>query len=627
MRTLLPFLLSLMVAAATSPLAQPYPRHVNPDEVTPSVDVLKLTQIYAELASMLRSENFTGYLQLGRYLLELQAPGDVAFIISRFHELSLQQGLLLNSTREALREAESHLRFGDFEGALELLGEALRTLTRVNATYVSLADAAEAVQRRVKAAPGPLLEAVRLLASSYYLRAAELNESLHTSLIRTRLTLKSTTGSAWVGSTALFYGTLETEGGDPLPQREVTLLCDGRVCGRALTDSSGTYYATVSVPYVYVSSMVLVALYEPSGPDARVYRPSVSEPFTLNLTFFTPRVNVTVTPSVVTPGSRVRVEAESSLRDASFVLYGLGQQLLAGTSEGRALWEVEVPGEAREGAHAIKVCTVPRGVYGPGCGSAELVVKKLALYVNLEVPSILLAMVPFTVKVSVLGEGGGLPDAFDVHVAIPEGGLAVEKSYPAPQTPIALEATLPPLVPGGKAKLTVTVTSHDPAYSSGSAEAEILIVNPLLIAVSALLAGSAFAAYTRASKRLRRAERAEVPAEVQAGTLETSAPEVPAPELAEEPSRPLKAAAADPVVSEYLQAVAFVEKVTGVQMEPSHTISEYLSLVSFRLGPKAAYFEKLSRVVEARLYADEEVDLSYVKSLRRALESAEGEAS
>lgn len=629
MRWLLSLLLALVAALASTYPAQPLPRHVNPDEVAPSLDPLALSQVYAELANLLRGENFSGFLQLNQHLMQISAPGDVTFILSRFHELSLQQGLLLNYTREALKMAESQLRVGDLEGALDLLGEVVRTLARVNATYVGLADAAEALQRRVKATPAPLLEAIRALIQAYHLKAYELNETLHANLTRTLLTLKCASDSAWVGSTVAVYGSLTTEAGFPLPQREIILLCDGRACGKTLTDSEGNYHLSISVPYVYVEYITLIALYEPSGSDALTFRPAVSEPLRLNLLYFTPQVNVTVSPSVATPTSRVKVLAETNLYGAELALWGLGQALRADAEGGIALWELAVPPDAGEGVYTLRVCTVPRGVYGPGCGAATLLVRKLSLLVALEAPRVLVTAVPFTVKVSLTGEDGKLPRALELFMSIPEAGLAVAQNLSAVYTPIELQGSLSILAPGGRAKLVVTAVPRDPVYSSGGAEAEVYVVNPVLLAVSAVLAGSVFAVYRRVSSRSKRLGSPQEPAEASPSVPVAEAPQpaVAEPEkveAAEETPPTAEVAVSDPVVGEYMRAVAFVEKATGIRMEPSHTISEYLNLVTPRLGSKAVYFEQISRLAEARLYADAKVDPEYAKSLRLELEKSEG---
>ncbi|MEZ0345663.1 MAG: DUF4129 domain-containing protein [Infirmifilum sp.] len=624
---LLALAFAILLAAAAS--AQP-PRHVNPAELTSPPDPKMLSTAYGKLASLLLSENYTGFSDLASLLAQVQGPGDIAYVLSRFHEIVNQEGILLNYTKHSLELAKSYLLQGDVDSAIKALTNATYLLARVNISLVGLEDAAEAVRKRVGASPTPILEAVKALASTYSSKAAEVNQLVNANLTATVLTLEASSDSAWVGAPLYLRGKLTTLSGSPLANRLITVLCDGNPCGEAQTLEDGEYNLAVPIPYKYVEKITIATVYEPTGADALYYRPSVSEPLNIKVLFLTPQVNVTITPTTATPTSTVSVTVTTELTNTNITLWALGQRYESVATQGMVSWSVQVPADASEGTHLVKACTAPRQIYGPGCGSAELVVRRIQLNVSLDSPGYAVALLPFKVKVSVFGENGSIPLTFDVVLAINGTNLSTHKL--ASSVPVEVELPMPWYLPTGPAKLVATVFPSDPMFSSTSAEADVFVINPILLAMAALLLTGAATVYIRLSKRPEKTEtparleseeeRAEVAAELKESE-KVEATVGPTKQIYEESPTPLSVD--NPVIAEYLKAVRIVEEATGIKMKPSHTLSEYLSLVEARLGDRSVYFEQLTRMVEAHLYADMEVEISLLASLRKHLETGEGE--
>jgi len=69
----------------------------------------------------------------------------------------------------------------------------------------------------------------------------------------------------------------------------------------------------------------------------------------------------------------------------------------------------------------------------------------------------------------------------------------------------------------------------------------------------------------------------------------------------------------------YWQAVAIVNRMTGVEMSPPMTIREYLNSVGPRLGGLRSAFELLSIVAEKALYAPS-VSREELEAAEKALE-------
>ncbi|MCX8181439.1 MAG: hypothetical protein N3E41_08730, partial [Thermofilaceae archaeon] len=171
---------------------------------------------------------------------------------------------------------------------------------------------------------------------------------------------------------------------------------------------------------------------------------------------------------------------------------------------------------------------------------------------------------------------------------------------------VTLMLTLPPLSPTGSTQAKLSITPLDPRYKPAEAQAQVTVVNLLLFTLIASL--------VPALALLKRNNKVE---ELNPSTLVHQL---------EEPVQlhPIELQSVDPVALEYLKAVRAVEKATGVRLNPSHTISEYLKLVESRLAEAAKPFALLSGVTEVKLYGGVEVDSKVARSLREKVEELLG---
>lgn len=598
-------LLALLAALAS---AQP-PRHVNPDELAARPpDPLALASAYQILAQLLRSQSFEGAGSLAKLLLNASAPGDLAYVLSRFHQLVLEESGLLNSSRTLIDLARAAAARGDLGAAKALLSEALRVLAKANATRYGLEEAAREIERRL-GARATLVAAVAELIRAHASEALDVNASLY-NLEGTVVTIEAP-GEAWVGSTIEVGGSLAASAGEPLPARRVTVLVDGSPAGSAVTDESGRYRLAVKVPFAYKERLSVAALYLPEGEDARRYRPSASDPVYVKLLFTRPSLSVSVSPREALPGGAVKVRVSSNVSGirVTVAAFGFARSLTLNGLEGEVA--LKVPESAVDGLYKVVARSEPDGTVGPAEAAAELVVSRIALEVEkVEAPALSLAPLPLQLKVCVSSPNGTLPGRYRVEAALLGARAEVEAGGECAE----LMLTPPLLSPTGPARLEVTVTPLDPRFKPASSSAEVRLLNLLLLAFSAAL-------LVPAALRLRRGFGREVeappPKPVEAAQPEPEAKPVPYSESL----RP-----ADPAILEYVLAVRAVEKATKVLLKPSHTISEYLEAVKERLGPALNHFNYLSKLAEARLYAGAEVDPGLARALRVELEKLLGGA-
>jgi len=599
-------LLALLAALA---LAQP-PRHVNPDEVeVQRPDPLALTSAYQLLTQLLRSQNFAGAGSLAKLLMNASAPGDLAYVLSRFHQLVLEESELLNSSRTLLDLARRAAERGDVDAAKNVLGGALRALAKANATRYGLEEAAREIERRLRASATPVAVAIAELIRAHAGEARDVNASIF-NLEGTAVTVEAPS-EAWVGSTIEVSGLLVASSGEPLPARKVTVVVDGAQAGSELTDESGRYSLAVKIPFVYRDRLSVAALYLPEGEDAQRYRPSVSDPVYVKLLFTRPRLSVSVSPHEALPGSEVKVRVSSNVSGirVTIAAFGLARSLTLNEFESELV--LKVPESVIEGLYKVVAWSMPNRTLGPAEAAAELVISRIALVVEkVEVPALSLAPLPLQLTVCVSSPIGTLPGRYKVEAALLGARAEVEASGECAE--LALK---PPLLsPTGPARLEVTVTPLDPRYKPASTSAEVRLLNLLLLAFSVAM-------LVPATLRLRRGfEREEE-------VTPPRAVEVPQPEpVVERTAYSESLRPEDPVILEYVLAVRAVEKASGVLLKPSHTISEYLEAVKGRLGPALDPFAYLSRLAEARLYAGAEVDPELARALRGEFEKLLGGA-
>jgi hypothetical protein len=582
---------------------------VNPDELAARPpDPLALASAYQILAQLLRSQSFEGAGSLAKLLLNASAPGDLAYVLSRFHQLVLEESGLLNSSRTLIDLARAAAARGDLGAAKALLSEALRVLAKANATRYGLEEAAREIERRL-GARATLVAAVAELIRAHASEALDVNASLY-NLEGTVVTIEAP-GEAWVGSTIEVGGSLAASAGEPLPARRVTVLVDGSPAGSAVTDESGRYRLAVKVPFAYKERLSVAALYLPEGEDARRYRPSASDPVYVKLLFTRPSLSVSVSPREALPGGAVKVRVSSNVSGirVTVAAFGFARSLTLNGLEGEVA--LKVPESAVDGLYKVVARSEPDGTVGPAEAAAELVVSRIALEVEkVEAPALSLAPLPLQLKVCVSSPNGTLPGRYRVEAALLGARAEVEAGGECAE----LMLTPPLLSPTGPARLEVTVTPLDPRFKPASSSAEVRLLNLLLLAFSAAL-------LVPAALRLRRGFGREVeappPKPVEAAQPEPEAKPVPYSESL----RP-----ADPAILEYVLAVRAVEKATKVLLKPSHTISEYLEAVKERLGPALNHFNYLSKLAEARLYAGAEVDPGLARALRVELEKLLGGA-
>ncbi len=591
-------ILLLVILLLATPLAQ-LPRHVDPASVRASApEPAVLTEVYANLSSSLLKGDFVGSQQLLKLLFNVTAPPDLAFVLSRFHDLMNKSSGLLNASKTYIEGAKKLALKGDLKGAEAMLHEALSVLAKLNVTIPGLEDAAMEVERRLGARASLAASAVSKLLRNYTKDAGDVEARYILGLVETRIELSAEPERAWLGSIVNITGYLLNISGEPLAGRTVKVIAGGNVRS-VITNESGAFSCKLEIPYVYTPSLSVEALYIPEGNDTKVYRPT-SNSTTISLLYILPSLSVRAQPEEAHPGESVKVLVESGQPGLFLTISAFGESKEVVLWDSSAEIELKVPEDAAEGIYRIFVSSQPKGIVGPASAEASLNVTKLNFTKGeLVVPNMILALVPATVTVRLLEAP---PSAYIISVSLPGYSMQVNASGICTNLTLAL----PPLSPTGEEELKVSLLPLDPRFRPYHLSARVMILNPLLIA-------SGLALVVLSSLYLRRISAP--PKRVIARVEKKVEEKVEERAVVQRPPAKI-----DPVAAEYLLAVGAVERATGVKLKPSHTISEYLDAVREKLGDALQPFEELSQLTEARLYGAAEIDLSLARALREKVE-------
>ncbi|MDW8004855.1 MAG: hypothetical protein RMI04_08615 [Thermofilaceae archaeon] len=588
---------ALIVLTTFSTAASP-PRHINPEELKVSIpDPQALSNVYKILATLISVDRYENSSQFIKLLLNVTGPADITYVLRRFHQELDEVNQLLNLSYTYLDQARQLVIAGNIKAASEVLSEAVKTLAKANLTRLDLEIAAREVERRLRAQPAPLLRAIAETIAEHFTRAVELNIII-SKLNNTELTISVEPNTAWVGSNVKVSGKLSSSG-LPLPNRRVQILVGGVVAGSVFTDDTGLFVTVVKLPYVYKQSITVGVLYMPEGEDVKVYRPS-SNATEVKLLYEVPKLSVSVTPSRALPGDRVKVSVTVDKPGLQVEIRAFLQTWNLILNQTEVSLPVSVPEDIAEGVYKVTAKSKPKETIGPAAAEASLRVYKLNLTVTkFETPSLAFAMLPayFTACV----DNAVVPE-YTARIQL----LASTSEVNSSEACVTLMLTLPPLSPTGSTQAKLSITPLDPRYKPAEAQAQVTVVNLLLFTLIASL--------VPALALLKRNNKVE---ELNPSTLVHQL---------EEPVQlhPIELQSVDPVALEYLKAVRAVEKATGVRLNPSHTISEYLKLVESRLAEAAKPFALLSGVTEVKLYGGVEVDSKVARSLREKVEELLG---
>jgi len=598
----------------------PYAPHEDPAAAKEAVDAYSLLMYYGDVVSLISVKSYGDAARLIERLNHVHVPEELRYIVGRYNQLSLELTSALEDADKSLEEASrllSQYRLEEASGCLRgtsvLLGRAgillkdlqdsLGTLGNRLGVYTfpagsRVAEAYSRLQDALRKLSELTEEYVKLLAHAKK-EASSIEEAR---LEPTQVTLGLNATRAFVGATIKANGSLASNGG-PLPDRTIALLLDGEAIATVPSKPDGSFEAILPVPFKYVHTIAMKALYTPLGQDVGVYLASESPPVALEIAFYETRLDVKA-PEKAYPGLpfTVSIEAKSqplAPRGRGVTLLLDGELLAEAETDARGFLEAEalVKPQTSTVRHILAVVVKPQGVYTGASQGFWLNVVKLMPEAHIQAP--LLVVLPATVNVkgNASSSLGPLAQA-TVTLGLGEASSTVRTSEEG-EFNATLEMPLS-LILVGFHELKATVQPSEPWHQPAEAKVSVFILNVGNIAL--ILSALIFIGATQISPTLR-AKGEEKKAVAMVEPIEP----LPRKEgLTEAPfPKPLVTleGASGKVLEAYIKALRLVEGASRLSMEPSMTLREFVANVSVKLGGLAEPFKELTMLAEAALYA------------------------
>lgn len=569
-------------------------RHVDPN-AEPSR--LPLSNFFTLLVlnpfSTILRGNFSGVSEDLKVLELAYVPSGLRFIIERFKRLINDVANHLYRAVNLMDEAEALIDAGRASDARFLLNEASIEIAQANATCRELKLASEEMARSF----GLPIDKIRLrlielnqLIEELRLRLLNLFDRIEhqANLIETLLLINVEPKTVWTGGRITVEGTLLARG-NPLSERSVIILVDGRRIAENLTSRDGSFRADIKLPYIYKPEISVRAKYEPKGVDAEIYSPTISDAIDVSLLYIEPRIFIEPIEKVL-PGKtftlRGRVQSTSPPPYFNVKVLWIGMDREVNLLEdGRFETMLYVPGDVLDGAYQLKVSVPAMGVFAPASASISVIVERLPIDLTLNVPGLMIAGFSHHLTGSFRSKSEQLSANVKVYFAGREYAASSDGDF-------TVQLNLPITLLSGHYVCRVRVTPVNAWYKEYAYDASILVINPLtvLTPTTALI----YLAIKVFSRRASTATKSVFVEETEERLMETH-----------EGETYLVADRFRQIMDAYWEAVKVVSDATGVDMKPYMTMREYLAVTAPKLGSSSQYFEMLTLAAERALYSPE----------------------
>ena len=596
-----------MISPGLPTLAQPVQvPHENPATAAGSLDMAALLLSYSQIINLATSHQYLNAQDVLNELRRADFPDELRYIIDRYSNLCQKLFTTLDNLESLLDEASTLLAHNqiheakqrldnaeadiqdarslleDIEAATATLSNKLGVLASPAASQISQAHARleESIQRLRE-----LIDRLNKLRQSLTERYIQMTE-----LIPTELSLNITPASVFVGDSITASGRLSGYS-KALAKRKLALTLDNKPIATT-TEFDGSYATNITIPYIYVDTMTLTAIYEPSGDDIGKYLASQSPPVTINTMFYPTRLEVSA-PEMVHPGLPFTISGRVISNDGNIdrtVKVLLNDTRLAEeTTPAQFSLEVTPPEQATIGKHNLTVSVTPQERYSGAYETRTINISTLPIYIDTQTPK--LAILPRTIRISgqVYHELVPVPDAraslqfkdSSIHTTTsPDGSFTTSLEVP-------LDLTLV-----GTQEIMIDIEPAEPWYTTLRIKRQLFTINPLntglilvvLIALGLFIRRSK--TRVREKKIIPLAEIIELPT--------TTPPPATKPKLTGIKGR---------ILSAYRGGLEAVEKVTGIGMAPNITLREFLKMATLLAPTATGQFAELTAIAESALYS------------------------
>lgn len=610
---LLGFLALLLVSPLTAPVgAQPaYRPHEDPRLATPKRDAYYWMVYYGQIIDSLLLQDVGTARALLEEMRYASLPTRTETLIPTLNNLVMLMVDGIDTVQTKLNEVAGLLAANEAQEASARAYQARLTLLGLESQIPNLSAAAQEVADRLgatAAAPGSperlafesVLQRVQQLLASYREGLSNVEdlrgtiEAMASRLVPTLLAMDVGSDSAFIGEEIRVSGKLVAEN-RPLGGRTVTLMSSLNTSAPTTTRADGSYDTVFRVPFAYVASISVWAVYSPEKDDLGSLQGARSPTVQVRLRFYLtglevawPRVAHPGLPMVVTGEVTSQGETQPALRHLRLLFDGT--VLTEADVPGSFQIEVVSPDEVTLGTHIVRAEVAPDGLYSGASRESSLELAVLPTTVQVRVPRVALA--PWWLPVSgKLSSPRGPVERARVQLTLKGhsvSGFSTSSGDYSTSLRLPLSLTL-----FGPQKLAVFADPEMPWGASVTAQRNVFVVN---LADIGLLLAVATAVGLVALRRRRSPEATP-------SVLLSAEPVLERPA----PSPPAQAGPAGPrdrVLLAYARATQGVAVRAGQQTAPNVTLREFLRQVRPALGDADAAYADLTRAAETVLYSE-----------------------
>ncbi len=580
-------------------LAEPaHAPHEDPAITESSLDIAVLLFSYSEVFDLAAISQYQDARDLLEKLEQANIPDDLRYIIDRYNTLIRQLFTSLDNLESTLDEISILIADNQISQAEIMIDEAKETIRNTEFLLEDIDAATNVLSDKFDvfgiASSNPIVRAYSSLENSLQrirkfidtinnllLSLEERNEAIAVQLLPTELGFSIATESVFVGDNITATGRLSSNG-NALPQRKLTLFLDNEPLV-ITTDPDGSFTTTVTVPYKYVSSMTLNAVYVPSGDDIGTYLDSWSPPIVINTKFHPTHLEL-LAPKIAYPGLPFTVNGKVTSPEGNIereIRVFLDDILL--TEEvvnGHFSIKVTSPPEIETGKYNLTAVVVPQGRSAGATTTADLEISIRPVYGYVQMPQ--LALISRPIQVSGWIYYGQIPP--DVRISL---NFKNSSSIVRPSTDGSFTSSVD--VPFdlsfiSSRDLTLTIEPFAPRYAPVYMKMQVITINPVttgLMMVLLILIGLFVYARGLAGPGSR--------------DLIVTAP-LPAPiyKVTGVKGR---------ILSAYISGLDAIVKLTNVAMAPHTTLREFLRTATPLSPPAVKPFAELTTIAEVALYS------------------------
>ena len=651
MKKLAALALTLVLVSVFGPclpaIAEPaFTPHEDPSTTASTMDAYSFLIQYGDIFALMANKQYDNASRLSEQLSHITVSEDLTYVINRYNQLTQQLITTLNDLQTTLDKTSTLLDQYRLNEAAQTLNHAGISVAQAQILLGDLKDAttafsqrlgiyAASTQTKVQQAYNQLenmLQTLNGLINQYHQLLQKANQRAQEiktqNLQQPTITLTLNSSKCFVGDYVTVEGTLTTSM-QPMMNRAVKLVLDGTEIASTISGADGTYRFAIKVPYKYVDSMTVCALYTPEGSDQGEYLAATSPTTQLRVQFYQTTLTFSA-PNIAYPGLPLTVKGEVTSQDGSnnqrvieVQLSDAGKTQVKTDQNGAFNATFTIDPMTPIGIHTLTVTVQPQNRYIGATQQTTVKVQKMATTLKVAASTFIVLPTQLQISGNVNSAAGPLKN---VKVQVEFTNLSAT-TQTQDNGSFNLQLNIPLNVAlAGYQELTVKAQPTQPWQATAQTQTHVFTLNSLStgVAVASLL--SVFGVMLMKFAKPKKPKETTVQIEDLTGPKRIEnriTPAVVAIPKSKATARVGK------ILQVYVETLEAVQRTTGSLLMPDMTIREYAQKIERQLVDVAEDFFMLTRLAEKSLYAShqpQQEDLDQATNLadtvRRSLKNA-----